>query len=228
MQELVVLHADNHLLAVAKPASAPVVPDASGDPSLLDAAKLWIRREGAKPGRVFLAVVHRLDRPVSGVVLFARTTKAAGRLSEQFRARQVRKLYLAVVEGEVRGESGEIEQWLEKDECQNRVRVVDPGSVGARRAATHWRTLARRGERTLLELEPSTGRAHQLRVALSLGLGAAIVGDVKYGAKLALSDRSIALHALELEVEHPTRRERIALRCPLPERDWWREWDPPG
>jgi 23S rRNA pseudouridine1911/1915/1917 synthase len=218
---LEVLHADNHLLAVAKPAGVPVVPDPSGDESLLEQAKAWVKRQHAKPGRVFLGVVHRLDRPVSGVVLFARTSKAAARLSEQFRDGRAAKLYLAVTEGIVRGEEGTLEQWLLKDERANRVRVVAPRHPGARLARTRWRVLERLPDGCLLELAPATGRPHQLRLAAAVGLGCPLLGDLKYGAARPLPDRSIALHALRLEVDHPTRGERVGLTCPPPRAPWW-------
>jgi 23S rRNA pseudouridine1911/1915/1917 synthase len=221
---LEVLHLDNHLLAVAKPAGVPVVPDASGDASLLDVAKAWLKSELDKPGAVFLGVVHRLDRPVSGVVLFARTSKSAARLAEQFRSRSVRKAYLAVLEGDLAADAGELEQWLLKDERANRVRAVAARSEGAMRAATSWKVAARKQGRTLLLLEPQTGRPHQLRVAAAEGLGAPILGDLKYGASRALADASIALHAWRLSIEHPTRREPVQLGCPVPEVGWWSEW----
>ena len=224
MAALEVLLFDNHLLAVAKPAGVPVVPDASGDESLLEIAKAWLRSELAKPGAVFLGVVHRLDRPVTGAVLFARTSKAAARLSEQFRSRAVRKTYLAVLEGEVADGAGEIVQWLVKDERANRVRAASSRSPDARQATTSWSVTERLRGRTLVRFEPATGRPHQLRVAAADGLGAPILGDLKYGAERALSDRSIALHAAHLAILHPTRRAPIEIRCPLPRAPWWSEW----
>jgi 23S rRNA pseudouridine1911/1915/1917 synthase len=219
-----VLLLDNHLLAVAKPAGMPVVPDASGDASLLELAKAWLKAELEKPGAVFLGVVHRLDRPVTGVVLFARTSKSAARLSAQFRSREVRKIYLALLEGEVRGDAGELEQWLVKDERANRVRVADSRAGGALRTATTWRVLARRSDKVLVHFEPSTGRPHQLRLAAAEGLGAPILGDLKYGALRPLADRSVALHAWKLSLEHPTRRGPVDLLSPLPRAAWWSEW----
>lgn len=221
--KLAVLHADNHLLAVEKLAGEPVVPDESGDLSLLERAKEWVKREHHKPGEVFLGVVQRLDRPVSGVVLFARTSKAASRLAEQFRTRAVRKLYFAVSERAPRGgEHGELEQWLLKDSDENTVAVVDGGVAGAQLARTAWRVAGRIDGLVHLDLEPLTGRPHQLRVACA-ALGAPLLGDLKYGAREALSDRSIGLHAAELEVEHPTLHARLVLRCPPPPRPWWSE-----
>jgi 23S rRNA pseudouridine1911/1915/1917 synthase len=215
-----VLFVDNHLLAVAKPAGLGVVPDESGDESLLDVAKAWLKREYDKPGDVFLGVVHRLDRPVSGVVLFARTSKAASRLSEQFRTRAAHKLYFGVARDAPREDQGTLEQWLSKDEHSNRVRVVDERTAGAQLARTTWRVVARERGAVQLDLIAHTGRPHQLRVALA-SLGCPLLGDLKYGAERPLPDKSIALHAGELEVEHPTLRTPLAVRCPPPPREWW-------
>jgi 23S rRNA pseudouridine1911/1915/1917 synthase len=218
---LQVLWADNHLLAVAKPAGMPVVPDASGDTSLLDAARAWVARELHKPGRAYLGVVHRLDRPVSGVVVFARTSKAAARLSEQFRRGVVEKLYWGVAEGEVRGEQGTLEQWLVKDAERKRVRAVAPGSErNAKHAVTEWRVLRRAPGATLLALRPRTGRPHQLRLAAQ-SLGAPLAGDLKYGAREPLPDKSVALHAVELTLEHPTLHEPRTFRCEPPALRVW-------
>jgi len=218
---LEVLHCDNHLLVVVKPACLPCVPDASGDESLLERAKAWVKREHEKPGEVFLGVVHRLDRPVSGVVAFARTSKGARRLGQQFRARGVRKLYRGVVAGAPRASEGELVQWLRKDAARNRVEVRAEGARDAKRAVTRWRALRSSGGRTLLELEPLSGRPHQLRVACA-ELCAPLLGDLKYGAPEPLADGSIALHALALELEHPTRRERLRFECAPPDSPWWR------
>jgi 23S rRNA pseudouridine1911/1915/1917 synthase len=215
-----VLYVDNHLLAVAKPAGVAVVPDESGDESSFDAAKAWIAREFAKPGAVWLGVVHRLDRPVSGVVLFARTSKAAARLSAQFREQRARKTYWAVSRSTPPQESGAVEQWLVKDADSNRVRVAAERSRGAQLAVTHWRVAGRAGELVHIDLEPRTGRPHQLRVALA-SLGCPLLGDLKYGAREPLPDQSVALHAAALEVEHPTKREPLLVQCPAPDREWW-------
>lgn len=219
MTELTVLFSDNHLLAVAKPAGLPTVPDASGDESLLERAKAWVKREKGKPGAVYLGVVHRLDRPVSGVVVFARTSKAAARLSEAFRGRTVEKRYWGVSAREPREVAGELEQWLLKDHERNRVRVVEGERPGALLARTRWRLLATEGSgaarRVLLELVPETGRPHQLRVAAAT-LGCPLLGDLKYGASEPLPDQSVALHARELVLPHPTRAESVRLLCAPP------------
>lgn len=225
--ELEVLYCDNHVLAVAKRAGVPTVPDESGRASLFDLAREWVAREFQKPGRAFLGIVHRLDQPVSGVVVFARTSKSAARLSEAFRTHRVRKVYWAVAAGVPRGpigapsaSNGELVQWLRKDPAQNRALVVDRGAPGAKEAVTRWRVLARRDGTTLYEFEPRTGRAHQLRVCAAT-LGTPLLGDLRYGAREPLSDQSVALHAKRLELDHPTRAERLVLECPLPELAVW-------
>ncbi|MCB9905937.1 MAG: RluA family pseudouridine synthase [Planctomycetes bacterium] len=218
-----VIHCDNHLLVVNKPACVPTVPDESGDESLLDRARRWVEEEFDKPGRAFLAVVHRLDRPVSGVLCFARTSKGADRVGAQFRARTARKQYFGVVVGEPRGVGGVVEQELWKDRAKNRVEVARAPREGSRTARTEWRVLERRGGLTLLALEPHTGRPHQLRVACR-SLGTPLVGDLKYGAREALPDKSIALHARRLELVHPTTREGLVFEAPLPDTDVWRGW----
>lgn len=224
MSSLDALFADNHLLAVNKRAGEPTVPDESGDESLFERARAWVEHAYEKPGRAFLGVVHRLDRPVSGVVLFARTSKAAARLGEQFRSREARKTYLAVCHGWPASDGGELVQWLEKDAARRVVTARTGPGGDAREARTGWRVLARFAQdgerRALLELVPHTGRPHQLRVAAST-LGHPLLGDLKYGAPRPLPDKSIALHAAALSVVHPTRRERVELGCPPPDAPWW-------
>jgi len=217
---LEVLLADNHLLVVAKPAGLPSVPDSSGDESLLDRAKAWVKAHYQKPGAVFLGVVQRLDRPVSGALVFARTSKAAARLAEALREQRAHKVYWALAEGEPQAAEGELVQWLWKDEERNKVHVCGRGRDGAREARTRWRVLARAAGRTLYEFRPASGRPHQLRVAAAT-LGTPLCGDLKYGARTALADQSIALHARELGFEHPTSGERVQCVAELPAlADW--------
>lgn len=220
-RELEVLYSDNHLLVVVKPAGLPAVPDETRDPSLFDLAKDWVRVEFGKPGDVFLGIVHRLDRPVSGVMVFARTSKAASRLSEQFRTKLARKTYWGVGEGAPRANSGALSQWLVKDESKNRVRVLERPNALAKVAITRWRVLATRAGHTLYEFEPQTGRPHQLRVAAA-SLGTPLLGDVKYGASGPLPDKSIALHARALVLEHPTRHETLRFEAAPPQTEAWR------
>lgn len=230
MRDLEVLHCSNHALCVVKPACVPTVPDDSGDTSLVDLGKGWIAREFEKPGAVFLGVVHRLDRPVSGVLVFGRTSKGAARLTRAFHDRVAKKTYVAVTSAPPGGEgaaaTGEVQHWLVKRGSKNVVRIVPEGTEGARLAVTRYRVLAKDGPRRLVQLEPVTGRPHQLRVAMA-SLGAPLLGDLKYGADAPLPDRSLALHALSLEVPHPTADEPIRASTPAPDgRDLpWRAFD---
>lgn len=220
-RDLRVLHVDNHVLAVSKPAGVVVAPDASGDESLLDIARAWIAREYSKPGAVFLGLVHRLDRPVSGVVVFGRTSKGASRLAESFRERAAKKSYLAVAARAPSTESGVVDHWLVKDDARNVVRIARESDDGAQRAITRWNVLERRDGRVLIAFEPETGRPHQLRVAAA-SLGCPLLGDLKYGAREPLSDASVALHARALEIAHPTRDERLVMTAPVPELAVWK------
>ena len=217
-----VLYEDNHCLAVNKPAGLLTQSDASGDTSLLDAAREDLRVRHAKPGRAFLGLVHRLDRPVSGVLLFAKTSKAAARLSTQFREGLIEKVYWAVVEGRSEYDSGEWRDALRKDVSRNVVEVVPRGTAGGKEASLAFRVLDRGPRTTLLELRPRTGRSHQLRVQLA-ARGLPIVGDRKYGARSRLKaldgGMRIALHARELRFQHPTRGEAISVSAPVPA-DW--------
>ena len=213
-----VLHLDNHLLVVDKPAGMLSQGDRTGDLDLVTWAKAFLKAEFDKPGNVFVGLVHRLDRPVSGVVVLARTSKAAGRLSDQFRRRTVDKRYLAIVEGRLDG-GGTATDWLRKEEGGT-VRRVAQGAEGAKKARLVWRALASDGRHSLVEVELLTGRAHQVRVQLA-GLGAPVAGDLRYGASAPLGDgRGIALHAARLTVEHPTLREPVATVSAPPAR--WR------
>ena len=202
-----VLHVDNHLLVVDKPAGMLAQGDATGDADLVTLAKANLKERFERPGQVFVGLVHRLDRPVSGVMVLARTSKGAARLSAQFAGHETEKRYLAVVEGRLEG-GGEQVDWLVKGE-RGTVKRVPERTTGAKRAALRWEPLAVEGRRTLVGVELLTGRAHQIRVQLA-GLGAPVVGDLRYGAKTPLGDgRGIALHATRLGIEHPTRPERL-------------------
>lgn len=210
-----VLYEDNHLLAVAKPPGWLVQGDRSGDPTLLEAAKSYLKRKYAKPGNVYLGLVHRLDRPVSGVVLLARTSKAAGRLAQQFRERSARKEYLAVVEG-LPPRDGELIAFLaDRADRRGVTRAGPQPFAGSREGRLVLVVLARSRGRSLLRIEPLTGRRHQIRAQLAL-VGCPVVGDIKYGAGRRRADRSIALHARVLEIDHPVSGDRVVLRAPLP------------
>jgi len=214
-----VLYEDNHLLAVSKPAGLATMGAAAGKPTLLEAAKQYVRQRYQKPGNVYLGVVSRLDTPVTGAVVLARTSKAARRLTEQFRGRQVRKIYWALVEGRIEPEAGELVQWIAHDDRLQRMRVVGPAVPGAREARLRYRRLELVGGNSLLEIELQTGRKHQIRLQLS-DRGHPILGDRKYGSQRPFP-AGIALHARRLAFLHPVRREPIELEAPLPSS--WRE-----
>ncbi len=214
-----VVYLDNHLLVVSKPAGTLVQGDATGDDDLVTLAKAYLKRRFDKPGNVFVGLVHRLDRPTSGVLVLARTSKAASRLSDQFRRRTVEKRYLALVQGVLSG-AGRREDWLGPD--GGSMAVVPEGTPGAKRAALRWRALVHRADRkpagrTLVEVELETGRKHQIRVQLA-ALGTPVVGDFRYGtASEPFADgRGIALHAHTVTLEHPTRREPMTFSTPPP------------
>ncbi|MDR1518923.1 MAG: RNA pseudouridine synthase [Planctomycetota bacterium] len=224
------IYLDNHLLAVAKPSGLPSQPDASGDPSLIELAKDYVRLELAKPGEVHLSLLHRLDRPTSGLVLLARTGKAAKRLSEAFRKREVKKTYLAIVEGLAASrKGGECRDWLAQAGNGN-MRPVAAGFPGAREARLSYRVLsvdADRG-RSLLEVNLLTGVKHQIRCQLAQ-IGLPVAGDFRYGSggrparpTPVSGGRAVLLHAWRITFTHPTRREPLELSAPPPEH--WRDY----
>jgi 23S rRNA pseudouridine1911/1915/1917 synthase len=214
-----VLYEDNHCIAVVKPARVLTAGDQTGDASLLDLVKDYLKQKYNKPGKVFVGLVHRLDRPVSGVVLFARTSKAASRLSEQFREGTIQKTYRAIVEGIVAEPCGELVDWLLKNEETNTVRRVPAATPAARESRLRFRRLQTAQDLSLLEITPATGRSHQIRVQLAAH-GHPICGDRKYGSKHAMRG-TIALHAAQLTFDHPTQHEPVTVSAPGPVA--WRE-----
>jgi 23S rRNA pseudouridine1911/1915/1917 synthase len=212
-----ILFQDNHLFIVSKPCGVPVQGDATGTPSLLEQVREHRRIAERKPGNVFVGLVHRLDRAVSGVIAFAKTSKAAARLSEQFRARTVDKVYWAAVEMQrpIPSFGGVWNHHLEKDGKTNIVKIV--GRDRGLEAVTEWTLLSKGTANALLELRPKTGRPHQLRVHCAAA-GLPIVGDRRYGARTLFPD-GIALHASSLSFDHPTTKERLVFST-LPLGDW--------
>ncbi len=208
-----ILYEDNHILGVFKPAGLLTQGDRTGDPTALELVKRYLKVRYRKPGAVFLGAVHRLDRPVSGVMVFARTSKAASRLSRSFHDREVEKVYLAVVLGEMGDATGELHGHLER--AHMRARLVTAATPRSKQATLAYRVLARAGGMSLLEVTPRTGRHHQIRLQLSAA-GHPVAGDVKYKAPEPLADRSIALHAARLRFPHPVREEAVILAAPPP------------
>lgn len=208
-----VLYVDNHLLVVHKPAGVLVQGDRTGDRTLLEDAKAYVKEAFDKPGNVYLGIVHRLDRPASGVVVFARTSKAAARLSEQFRARQVQKVYWALVEGKTpHGET-----WVDRLERKGPTSRVVKGGRGQEAVLT-FRRLGYRRKVSWVEVEPQTGRHHQIRVQFA-HRGHPVLGDFRYGAQVKFPNRALALHARSLALSHPTRREEMTFEAE-PEAFW--------
>jgi 23S rRNA pseudouridine1911/1915/1917 synthase len=215
-----VLYEDNHLLGLNKPAGWPTTHFDGTDETVDRLAKAYLKEKYAKPGNVFLGVVHRLDKPTSGALVFARTSKAAARLSEQFREGGVEKVYWAVVPDAPAwaAEAGALDDWLLHDDLEHRVRVVATGTPGAKPARLLWTVRGRHGGLAWLELRPHTGRKHQLRVQLA-SRGCPIYGDDKYGSPHRLG-HAIGLHARSLTVLHPTSGNPLTLTAEVPKH--WR------
>lgn len=214
-----ILYEDNHLIAVQKLHGTLTQGDETGDVNLMDEVKALLKQRDAKPGNVFLGLLHRLDRPVGGVVLFAKTSKGASRLSEQFRRHAVEKTYWAVVEGAPERTAGTVVQWLSKNEARNYVTPHDHEVPDAQRAELDYRVYAKKDGLSLVEVKPATGRPHQIRVAMK-SLGTPIVGDTKYGAGEGLNG-AIALFARSLAFDQPVTGERITVTAE-PELDIFR------
>lgn len=221
---LSILREDNQIIAVNKP--APLLTQAPpGIPSLEAMVKAWIKEKYAKPAGVYLGVPQRLDRPVSGVIVFARNSKSARRLAEQFHERRVEKVYWAIVEGDIQPETGTWEDWLRKIPEESRTEIASAESAGAKPAALSYRKLRSLPGGSLLEIRPLTGRSHQIRIQAA-SRGHPIFGDVQYGSTQAFGppaneprDRLIALHARSLTIIHPATWQPLTIAAPLP--DYW-------
>jgi 23S rRNA pseudouridine1911/1915/1917 synthase len=209
-----ILYEDNHLLAVNKPAMLPTMGVSDDRESLLAIAKDYLKQKHQKPGNVYLGIVSRLDAPVTGVVLLAKTSKAAARLTEAFRLRRVEKKYLAVVEGELAARTAVLQHYLRKDERHRKVHVTHDACADAQLARLTYQVIATIEGMSLLAIELDTGRKHQIRVQLAK-IGHPIVGDRKYGSRSALN-AGIALHSHRLELEHPVKHEPLKIEAPAP------------
>jgi 23S rRNA pseudouridine1911/1915/1917 synthase len=218
-----VVYEDNHLIIVNKEPGILVQGDVTGDMCLLDMVKDYIKEAYDKPGAVFLGTVHRLDRPVSGLVVFARTSKALERMNEIFRKRDVQKTYWAVVKNKPPLSKGKLVHWLSKNEARNVTTAYDEEAPGRQRAELSYRWLGEVNKFHLLEVMPVTGRPHQIRVQLA-SMNCPIRGDVKYGYPKGNNDGSINLHARRLYFEHPVKKEPIICRAGLPSDPFWEEF----
>ncbi|MBC6993920.1 RluA family pseudouridine synthase [Neolewinella lacunae] len=218
-----ILFEDNHLIAINKPAGLLSQSDITGDETVMDWAKRYIKLRYNKPGDVFLGSVHRLDRPVSGLILFARTSKALTRMNEQFRDRQVAKTYWAIVGEQPDPIEGSLSGFLYKDSEKNRSKIVPKADSnrhqGAKLAKLSYRLLGRVGSNVLLEVTPETGRPHQIRVQLADQLKTPIQGDVKYGSRYRNDQNTINLHSRSLRFEHPVKKETVHIIAPIPQDD---------
>lgn len=221
MQEsLDILFEDNHLLVINKPSGVLVQGDATGDKPLSEICKDYLKAKYKKPGDVFLGVVHRLDRPVSGVVVFARTSKALERMNELFRNKETQKIYWALTQSRPPASTGNLVHWLIKDEKKNKTTAYKKEHAGGMRSELNYRQIDAKNGFYLLEVNPTTGRPHQIRVQLA-SMQCPIAGDVKYGSPSANPDGSICLHARSLSFIHPVKKEPFMIMAPLPQNDLW-------
>jgi 23S rRNA pseudouridine1911/1915/1917 synthase len=219
-----VLYEDNHIIAVSKTCHEIVQGDKTGDTPLSETVKAYIKEKYNKPGEVFLGVTHRLDRPTTGVVLFARTSKALTRLNAMFQSHDlIHKTYWAIVPTSPNSQlpmANRLENYLWRNEKQNKSFVVKPGTKDAKRAVLSYRTIAQSDRYTLLEINLETGRHHQIRCQLA-AIGCPIKGDLKYGAKRSNPDGGISLHARKIEFVHHVSKELISITAPVPDDSLW-------
>lgn len=220
--DIEVLYEDNHLIVINKRSSEIVQGDKTGDEPLVEKVREYIRKKFDKPGNVFCGLVHRLDRPTSGVLVFARTSKALERMNKLFAEKHPEKIYWAVVEKAPAKKSGSLTHQLVRNEKQNKSYAHNEAKNGSKEARLHYRQIASSDKYTLLEVTLETGRHHQIRVQLST-IGCIIKGDLKYGAKRSNPDGSIHLHARSLRFKHPTKEEEILVTAPVPDENLW-QW----
>ncbi|MCK9342506.1 MAG: RluA family pseudouridine synthase [Massilibacteroides sp.] len=214
-----VIYEDNHLIAVNKAPGEIVQGDKTGDECLADVLKLWLKKKYNKQGNVFLGVTHRLDRPVSGVVVFAKTSKALARINELLRLHELKKTYWAIVSERPEQDEGTLTHWITRNEKQNKSYATDKQKKStSKKAELDYRLILRSRSFYLLEVDLKTGRHHQIRCQLAK-MGCHIRGDLKYGAKRSLPDGGISLHARKVEFIHPITKEKIVITAPVPKHD---------
>ena len=218
-----VLYEDNHIIIVSKRAGEIVQGDKTGDVPLSETVAAYLKEKYSKPGNVFIGVPHRLDRPVSGVVVLAKTSKALSRLNEMFRVGSVDKRYLAIVKNKPKQPEGRLENWLVRNEKQNRSYAYDKEVPCSKQAILNYKLVASSVNYHLLEVELLTGRHHQIRCQLAK-MGCPIKGDLKYGAERSNPDGSISLHAFHVMFEHPVSHEMIDVKAPLPDDSLWQSF----
>ena len=221
---MTVVYEDNHIIVVNKTASEIVQADKTGDTPLSETVKQYLKEKYQKPGNVFLGVTHRLDRPVSGLVIFAKTSKALTRLNEMFRAGEVKKTYWAVVKNAPKESEGELVHFLVRNEKQNKSYAYDKEVPNSKKAVLDYRLIGRSDNYYLLEVDLKTGRHHQIRCQLAK-MGCPIKGDLKYGSPRSNPDGSICLHARRVRFVHPVSKELIELKAPLPAGNLWKGFE---
>jgi 23S rRNA pseudouridine1911/1915/1917 synthase len=221
MQNLAVIYEDNHLIAVNKPVNTLVHSDYTGDYTLEEAVKKYIKERYNKPGDVYLGVLHRLDRMVSGVLIFARTSKAAQRMSKMIQEQSIEKIYYALSENTPAEMEGTLKHYLIKDNEKNKVRATDHEKPGSKLAVLDYSFVANLERYALIKVQLKSGRPHQIRVQLKK-INCPIVGDSKYGSNLETSDRSLGLHCRSMSFVHPVTKESITIRADFPRAPWWR------
>ena len=221
---MTVVYEDNHIIVVNKTASEIVQADKTGDMPLSETVKQYLKEKYQKPGNVFLGVTHRLDRPVSGLVVFAKTSKALTRLNEMFRTSEVKKTYWAVVKNAPKEPEGELVHFLVRNEKQNKSYAYDKEVPKSKKAILDYRLIGRSENYYLLEVDLKTGRHHQIRCQLAK-MGCPIKGDFKYGSPRSNPDGSICLHARRIRFVHPVSKELIELEAPLPEGNLWKGFE---
>ena len=220
---MTVLYEDNHLIAVNKTSSEIVQGDKTGDEPLSETVKQWLKDKYQKPGDVFIGVTHRLDRPVSGVTLFAKTSKALERMNEMFRQGEVKKTYWAIVANQPREQEEELIHYLVRNEKQNKSYAFDMEKPGSKKAILTYRLIAHSERYYLLEIDLKTGRHHQIRCQLAK-IGCPIKGDLKYGFSRSNPDGGISLHARKIQFIHPVSKKEIEIVAPTPDEKIWNIW----
>lgn len=215
-----VIYEDNHLIAVNKTCNEIVQGDKTGDTPLSDMLKAWLKEKYCKPGNVFVGVTHRLDRPVSGVVLFAKTSKALPRMNDMFRNGEVKKTYWAIVKNRPPQEEGDLVHWLVRNEKQNKSFAYTSEKPDSKKAVLHYKLIAISDNYCLLEIDLKTGRHHQIRCQLAK-MGCPIKGDLKYGADRSNKDGGISLHSRSAEFIHPVSKQPVRIVAPVPDDNLW-------
>lgn len=219
-----VIYEDNHIIVVNKSTSEIVQGDKTGDKPLSEIVKEWLKEKYNKPGNVFVGVTHRLDRPVSGIVVFAKTSKALTRLNEMFRNGDIKKTYWAIVKNEPKNPEGELKHYLVRNEKQNKSYAYDMEKPNSKLAILHYKLLAKSDRYNLLEVDLKTGRHHQIRCQLAK-MGCVIKGDLKYGADRSNPDGGISLHARRVRFIHPVSKEEIIIDAPVPNDNLWKSFE---